>query len=192
MCNIIITGVPGTGKTIIGERLAKILEYPFLKLGDVALSKKFVKKYDEQLQTWIIDINKLKKYINSFLRKTSTCYVIECIYCDVIDAQLISKIIVLRTHPLILRERLSSRGWPERKINENVLAEALGTITYDMIAVFPHKKIFEVDTTNLNIDKCIKILHSIIKNNENFLVKYYAGRIDWLNDERVLNIIEKI
>lgn len=58
--NIAISGVPGTGKTTLAQRLAT--KYPHFKridMGKEAETRECREEYDELLQTWVVDEDKV-------------------------------------------------------------------------------------------------------------------------------------
>jgi adenylate kinase len=83
-------------------------------------------------------------------------------------------VIVLRCEPNKLRERLRKKRYSKEKIEENVEAEILDVILIEAVEL--HKKVFEIDTTNLNADEICNDIVSIIRGHTK---RYNVGRIDW-------------
>ncbi|MHA1872179.1 MAG: AAA family ATPase [Promethearchaeota archaeon] len=88
--------------------------------------------------------------------------------------------IILRCAPKILEKRLNSRGYNNEKILENIQAEILGESSSAMLEVLDKEKIFEVDTSLIEIDTAIKIVENLVNNNVDYLQKFKFGQINWL------------
>ena len=80
---------------------------------------------------------------------------------------------MLRASPATLRKRLKDRGWREAKVRENVEAEALDIILAE--AIDAHKKVYEIDTTNMTPMQVRDAVLEIIKGTD----KYGPGDVDF-------------
>ena len=121
-----ITGTPGTGKTTAAHHL----NHEFIDLGDYARKKGL----GEPGKEFKVDVEALNESL------PEDCWV-EGHLAHKID---LDHCIVLRTDPKILRERLEKRGYPEKKIEENVEAEAMDLILSE---ASKRHKVYEIDTT---------------------------------------------
>ena len=153
---IAVTGTPGTGKTVVANLLAKSLNFKYIDLNALLL-KGFKTFYDEDLETWEVDIDEAAKKLT---------------FCDacVIDGHLshefeVDTIIILRCDPVELAMRLAKRSWKQNKIEENVDAEGLNVISDEVHHLSGKKKhIIEVDTTTNTPEKTVQeILEYISK-----------------------------
>ncbi len=81
--------------------------------------------------------------------------------------------LILRCDPLILEERLRSKGWPETKIKENVGAEILDVIKVEAFEIMD--KVYEIDTSNKSPEDIANAIEDIIDG------KYEDPKIDWLD-----------
>lgn len=162
---ISVTGTPGTGKTAVARELASVLSYEYVDLNSLASDKGLVTGTDPVRGSRIVDEEKL-----SDLELPENC---------VVDGHLSHYvkpdfIVVLRTRPDQLKERLLKREWPPRKIQENVEAEILGVCSSESQGT--GKKMVEFDTSDKDPERSAKIIKSIIVNNKS------ACEIDWLED----------
>ena len=82
--------------------------------------------------------------------------------------------IILRTRPDKLKERLESRGWPEKKVQENVEAEMTDVCLTEAMDV--NKRVFEVDTTDKDETDVILAIRAIMRGRRGF----EPGKTDWL------------
>lgn len=116
---IALTGTPGTGKTAIAELLAPELGLELIKLNEFAISNGFVLGHDLDRDSVVLDLERLKKH----------SWPGDCLIEGHLAHELVvDKVIVLRTHPAELEKRLRKKGWPDRKTDENLEAEAMGLI----------------------------------------------------------------
>jgi broad-specificity NMP kinase len=53
--NILITGTPGTGKTILGMELSKRTGMNYINVGEVAKENNFYEGWDEERQSHVLD-----------------------------------------------------------------------------------------------------------------------------------------
>ena len=58
--NVIITGTPGVGKTVHCEQLAQDTGLRHLSINQVAKDRGCYDTYDQELQTWIVDEDKVR------------------------------------------------------------------------------------------------------------------------------------
>ena len=53
--NILITGTPGTGKSLLGKELCERVGLLFVNVGDFAKSEELYEGWDDELQCHILD-----------------------------------------------------------------------------------------------------------------------------------------
>jgi adenylate kinase len=172
---IALTGTPGTGKTSISNSLYKN-GFNVVHLTEIIKDSNFQIGFDKKRNSNIIDTLKLNKYINEKYKNENVVF-IEGHLSHLLSC--IEKIIILRCHPTELRKRLSKKGWNNKKINENVEAEILDIILCETLEIQSKNNIFEIDTTNRDIENVALIIIEIIRKNIKILKKHNIGKIDW-------------
>lgn len=75
--NIIITGTPGVGKTTHSEQVAQDTGLQHLPINDIAKQRDCYDGYDEELQTWIVDEDKV--YYSARKARTSFFLLTVCL-----------------------------------------------------------------------------------------------------------------
>jgi adenylate kinase len=170
---ICITGTPGVGKSTVAKRLAKKIGAEVLDLEEIAKKEKIVKGYDRKAHSYIIDETKLTKAIKKHTNEKDK-YVIPNHLAQFISPKIVDICIVLRYNPKKLMTRLRRRGYPEKKVLENVEAEILDACLIE--AIQNKHKIHEIDTTEKKVDEIVSEIISIIKKKK----KSKFGKVGWL------------
>ena len=154
---IIITGTPGTGKTSVAEELAKLTKRSVIHLNDY-IKENFDVEYDPAYESYSVDTKLIKEldfgdaivegHLAHFIKRSEMT-------------------VVLRCDPRELIKRLEKRGWSERKIAENVVAEILDVISVEANGM-------DIDTTNATPAECAKKIMSGRPDKVNWMEKYSA------------------
>ncbi|MCD6428338.1 MAG: adenylate kinase family protein [Desulfurococcales archaeon] len=181
---IAISGTPGVGKTAVAKELARKLNAIYLNLSNVVIEKKLYSEYDAERGTYVVDEEKLKKYIRNLAEQARQLIVIDSHYGEVIDDDLIIKIFVLRLDPRELFKRLKERLWPLPKIIENVESELLGICTANALSEHPSSKVCEVDVTNKSVNAVVREILDILHNRGECRVY-----VNWLLDDVLVSEI---
>jgi adenylate kinase len=173
---ILISGTPATGKTTISKILAKELNYKYISINDFAKTNNLIIGQDKTRDSFIIDQNKLSKQIE----KINENIILDGHIAHFCKGNLT---IILRLKPKELKKRLKKRNWNQNKINENIDAELIGICSHQ---TKNKTTTIEIDTTNLNKIKLLKIIKNIITNHKlnktELNKKYKIGSINWLNN----------
>ncbi|HHO57422.1 MAG TPA: toxin [Thermoplasmatales archaeon] len=148
---VAITGTPGVGKTSVAEELKK--HYEVIHLSD--LVDKFAIGYDEERDSKIVDEDAMNEYIKSMEEKD--ILIVEGHLSHLMD---VDAVVVLRCHPEELKKRLAKKGWSEKKMRENLEAEALDIILER--ALEKHERVWEVETTGKEIKEVSEEVRKII------------------------------
>ncbi|MBE0522944.1 MAG: adenylate kinase family protein [Methanosarcinales archaeon] len=174
---IALTGTPGTGKTTICNSLKK--QFKIIDLNRLVIENGLHLGQDEKRGSLIADLDALKEKVHAILKDETSNVVIEghlSHYLSGYDA-----VIVLRTHPNVLGQRLESRGYAREKIIENIEAEALDVILIEAVELC--EMVYEVETTTSTPTQASLEIQSVIQlvEAEDFgkLEKYLPGRFDW-------------
>ncbi|MGC8601691.1 MAG: adenylate kinase family protein [Thermoprotei archaeon] len=162
-----LCGVPGTGKTSI----ARILKdrYNVVELGEVIKAERLYTNFDEETGSFVIDEEAVRSKIKDLLKDDT---IIEWIDLSFVDVQPTAAI-VLRTNPLVLKKRLEERGYPPKKVKENVLAELLGVVHANIIKKWGDR-VFDIDTSTGGPDQSARLFISVIEG------RAKSQAIDWL------------
>ena len=172
---IALSGTPGTGKSSISVLLQK-RGYLIVDLNKIAIDKKFTIGTDQKRKSKIIDTDMLDRYICTNYKSEDIVF-IEGHFSHLLKSS--DKVIILRCHPDELRKRLEQKEWSEKKINENIEAEAIDVILCEAVEIHHKKNIFEIDTTNNTPESVLSSIVEIVKNNFKPIKKYNIGKIDW-------------
>lgn len=136
---VAVTGTPGTGKTSVARVLSRRLDMPVVDLNRL-LSKEYPIRRDLQRETLVVDVQRAAEE----LKLPENC---------IVDGHLshllpVDAVVVLRCKPKELYQRLVAKGWPARKVEENVEAEALNIISEE--AREHNSRVWDVETTELS------------------------------------------
>lgn len=167
---VALTGTPGTGKTTIAQELSS--RVTVVEAGRLATELDAIAERDHERGSDVVDEEILEQHARARLPAEGPVLVegVLAHYCDP-DA-----VVVLRCHPTVLRKRLSDRGWPPAKIDENVLAETLDAI----VAELDDQPAWELDTTTLTPEEAAaRIVGLFIDEALDPSTLQPVGTVDW-------------
>jgi adenylate kinase len=145
---IAVTGTPGVGKTMVAAHVSDTLKIEHIDVSQTASKMGAVIKKEEG--SLVVDTDILREN----LQKMDNI-IIDSHFAEVFDVDFV---FVLRCEPKILYERLRKRGYSEKKIKENVLAEMLDYCLQNALQHHAPEKVFEIH------DNAVKEILSIVEN----------------------------
>lgn len=134
-----LTGVPGTGKTTVAQALDD--RFTIVDAGELARTVDAVEGPDEARGADIVDEALLADRARGHLPDGDV--IVEGVLAHHADPD---AVVLLRCHPTELGRRLAERGWPEAKVEENVMAETLDALVHEITT----DPAWEIDTTHLD------------------------------------------
>jgi len=174
---ILLTGVPGVGKTTIAALLSERLKGVHVNLSELALAEGLVTGYDSIRETSIVDLERTTTRLMEIIREGRDPLVIEGHFSqDVVSPERVSNVFVLRRAPWRLKDELESRGYNPEKVKENVEAELLDVCLVEAIEAYGKEKVCELDTTGIKPDEIIEIITSVLRGERSCEIG-----IDWLS-----------
>jgi len=182
---IALTGTPGTGKTSISEFIKEHSKYRdkyrIIDLHKLILDEKLYTGRDEDRDTYIADMERLRERVVDLIRQTPVGMdtMIEGHISHYFPADVI---IVLRAAPVALRKRLGKRReYSFEKIKENSDAEALDVILVESVEA--SDRVFEIDTTDMNLISVVRSVNDIIESLKEGKIPedYLPGKNNWID-----------
>ncbi len=186
---LIVTGIPGTGKTSVSKCLAEELDCIHLDVSTILYKEGFIEKDPSLRDTHLASEAGIEYIVSTSLHliDRGKCVILDTHY----PGEFLSKleedyalIVVLRTEPFTLMKRLEAKGWRRDKVIENVLGEIFGVI-YDYLGYDVHSSV-EVDTTNTT--PCAAA-HRALELAEEWNV---GPRIDWLSFDYIVELASRL
>merc|ERR1740121_337817 len=133
-----ITGSVGAGKSTLSQAVAKALakerkemQWQHLEISRLVRERKLYKEWDDELGASIFDEELLDKEMEKELCASSSPGAVvdfhsaSCFSQDIGDP---IAVYVLRADNSVIFDRLTARGYPQRKVTENVECEIFGTV----------------------------------------------------------------
>ncbi len=157
---ILITGSPCTGKSMVANKLGKLMNAKVINITDFVKENKLSEGYDEEKDCLIVDENKLAQVFGDLLKS----YEEEDIIIEGHLAQFIERAdicVVLRCDIEELYQRLKARSYSEDKIKENIEAEIFGICEEE--ARERQKRVVALRSSKRNVDALVEEILDIIK-----------------------------
>jgi Predicted nucleotide kinase (related to CMP and AMP kinases) len=187
---IALTGTPGTGKTEVSKRLEKE-GYRILHLTEFIRDYEIPSERDVNRDCDVVDMDALEEAVFEYQKQTQRNYAkhfsnsrlrLENIHSTPenlpvlfieshMSHYLCDLAVVFRTHPNVLKIRLDERGYSDKKVMENVLAESIDIVLCDCFDYC--RRIYEINTSATPVSEtaeCLKELAHALYDDE--LKKY--------------------
>jgi len=179
---IILTGTPGTGKDTVAKELSK-RGYRWISTKEIIENKHLWTGMERGAR--IVHMKNLQKEIKKEIakakKKKENVIIDGHLLCELkLDADVC---IVLRTDPVILMERLKRRGYPTRKIKENIESELIDYCTQLAEKNLKKCKIYEVNSSG-KLHDTLRAVEVILKG------KGRGFRPGWIDWSRYINRIK--
>lgn len=141
---LLITGVPGTGKTTLAQSWSKASGTPILQLNELVEQKELYSHVDSEDFAKVVRLPALAREANAWLAaQEGGCIVEGHLGCEMkLD---VARVAVLRLNPQELEKRLSARGYVPTKVGENKMSELLDYCTVRSIQTYGEEKVYEID-----------------------------------------------
>ena len=129
---IVVTGVPGTGKTAIAKKLAKRLNYYYIDVNKLISKHNISEGYDRERTTKIVDIKKLNRFLVS--------YIVFFKKNKIIDNALMSKARSAKTLTKLNIKKLINNKTSNKKLNQKNKQKIKGLIIDSHLSHYLPKK----------------------------------------------------
>jgi adenylate kinase len=163
--HIALTGTPGIGKTTV----ASLLPYDVIDINTL-VREGLSLSVDLERGCLEANMNGLEERLKELDNEGIT------ILDGHFSHHFAARAIVLRLHPKDLKKRLETRGYNEKKINENLEAEAIDIILAEAVEIC--KRVDEIDTTGKAPEEIAGLILGVIKGE----ISFPPGQVNWLED----------
>ena len=155
---IIITGTPGTGKTVLAKKLANLLNFTYIDVNQIIKSNKLKSNYDKKRSTYIINTNKLNRILISLVKNTNKSLIIDSHLSHYLPSKLVDLCIVTKCDLKVLIKRLKKRKYSLNKIRENIDSEIFDICLNETIEN-NHNIMIIYTSKKINYKKIVKKIH---------------------------------
>jgi adenylate kinase len=159
---LLITGTPGTGKSTLSRLLADKLDGRLVDINQLVNEKKLYSGHEPEKGYKVVDMEALEVELQDIVENNQD----QAVWI-IVEGHLshyfprADLVVVLRTHPHVLKDRLEKRGWKNAKIMENLQAEALDICTWEAYHIHG-EKVHEVETSRITPEEALDIIIGII------------------------------
>lgn len=124
---LVVTGTPGTGKTVLAKELSLLLDYAYFDVNLFAKTARIYSSYDRKRQSYVVDEAKLARSLIKVREKAQKDgrkgIIFDSHLAHFLPKKYSDLCVVVRCSLKALQKRLQERGYASAKIRENLDAE---------------------------------------------------------------------
>jgi adenylate kinase len=185
---LVIAGSPGVGKTSLSTFLTRYLKGVSVNISELVSREGMSCGFDEERKTLIADVDKVSKRVEEIIQGSEGWVVVDGHFAmDLVPSKEVFLAFVLRRDPSELREVLKSRGFDDRKVDENVAAEILDVCLFDAVETYGEEKVCEIDITGRSEEDVADEVIQIVEGKKECKV----GKVDWLTKLELAGRLEE-
>ncbi len=143
--SILVTGTPGTGKTTFTESICDRLGYTNINVGELVKKHECYESRDEEMDTYILDEDKEDKLLDLMepMLDKGGC-VVDFHSPELFPERWFDLVLVLRADTEVLYDRLTSRGYSEKKRTENMECEIMQVVAEEAREAYDAEIVHEI------------------------------------------------
>ena len=165
------------GKTTISHKLASKLNASYIGITELVKTENLIASIDDDRKTLIADSEKVLKRLQQILAQSMGVTIIEGHYAvDVVPKKSVNMVFVLRRDPYELKITLKQRGYSEKKVFENLIAEILDVCLCDALESYEKNKVCEIDVSGKTVEAVVEHMILVLEKRQNCRI----GTVDWL------------
>ncbi|XP_071571746.1 adenylate kinase isoenzyme 6 [Temnothorax nylanderi] len=155
--NILITGTPGVGKSMMSSMLSQRTGLEWLDVSKIAIENECLEEYDEEYQCSVLDERKLLNSMKGPMSEGGK--IVDYHSADFFPERWIDIVFVLRTDNTILYDRLKDRGYCGKKLEDNIDCEIFQIILEEAREYYREEIVHELtnDTPDQMMDNVNRI-----------------------------------
>jgi adenylate kinase len=151
--NVLITGTPGVGKTATAESMAETLDdVKHVNIGELIRLHQLYDGRDAELDTNILDEDKLIDLLEPIFEEAEQegiGIVADFHVCEIFPERWFDLVLVLRCSTEVLFDRLTARGYSDKKRSENMESEIMQVILQEARESYDPNIVHEVPSNTL-------------------------------------------
>ena len=153
---IIVSGTPGTGKTLVAKALATAMKHEYIDVKRLISDRKLSQGYDRKRKCEIIDPKALNKILIKLIKEDKEL-VIDSHLSHYLPKRYVDRCIITTCSLSELSRRLKKRGYSKEKVRENLDSEIFEVCRSE--ALENGHRVVVLDTTKgYNMEALIKKL----------------------------------
>jgi adenylate kinase len=145
--NILITGTPGTGKTQTSSLVSSKTGLKHVNVSELVKSMGFYESRDEEFDTYILDEERLCDYLEPIMEEGGV--VLDFHSLDFFPERWFQLILVLRADTQILFDRLTERGYSDKKRSENIECEIMQVVLEEAMESYDESIVHELPSNRI-------------------------------------------
>lgn len=161
--NILITGTPGTGKTETAKRIAEITGLKHVNVGELIKANNCYERIDEEFDTMEIDDDQVCDLLEPILEEGGN--VVDFHSCELFPERWFELILVLRADTEVLFDRLTERGYNDKKRSENIECEIMQVVLDEARESYDPQIVHELSSNTLDdMDNNVQRVNTWLEN----------------------------
>ncbi|XP_070164289.1 adenylate kinase isoenzyme 6 isoform X1 [Polyergus mexicanus] len=146
--NILVTGTPGVGKSLMSHMLSEKTELEWLDVSKLAIENECVTEYDNVYHCNMLDEEKLLDGMENLMNEGGK--IVDYHSVDFFPERWFDIVLVLRTDNTILYDRLKERGYCGKKLEDNITCEIFQTILEEARSSYRKEIVHELMSNTLD------------------------------------------
>jgi len=143
--NILVTGTPGVGKSTLCSQLSQLTGLNWIDISKVAKENNCLEEYDEIYKCPVLDEDKLLDGLEEVMSAGGN--IVDYHSCEFFPERWFDIVFVLRTDNTTLYDRLTSRGYSGKKLEDNVECEIFQIILEEAQKSYREEIVHELQST---------------------------------------------
>jgi len=171
--NILVAGTPGVGKTTTCEQVAEATGLEWVDVSKIAKDNKLFDGYDPTYGCHVLDEEKLLDELEDQMDEGGK--IVDYHGCDFFPKRWFDIVFVLRTDNTLLYDRLTSRGYTGKKLEDNLQCEIFQTVLDEAKESYDESIVFELPSNTpedmeSNVEKMTQWVEQF-KQNSNMMMQ---------------------